>query len=48
SEKVELQLQILPIEKQILEATTTESNSLISKMKTLSNLLATMYSNTSN
>ncbi|CAG8794684.1 21206_t:CDS:1, partial [Dentiscutata erythropus] len=48
SEEVELQLQILPIKNQILEATTTKSNSLIFKMKTLSDSLATMYSNTSN
>ncbi|CAG8682421.1 2628_t:CDS:1, partial [Cetraspora pellucida] len=45
--KVELHLQILPVKKQLLKANTAKSNSLILRMKTLSNPLATIYNSTS-
>ncbi|CAG8452585.1 12922_t:CDS:1 [Cetraspora pellucida] len=44
SEEVELHSQTLSVEKQILEVNTVESNSLIPRMKTSSDPLATMYS----
>ncbi|CAG8791073.1 3578_t:CDS:1, partial [Cetraspora pellucida] len=44
SEEVELHSQTLSVEKQILEVNTVESNSLISRMKTPSDPLASMYS----
>ncbi|CAG8744671.1 4928_t:CDS:1, partial [Cetraspora pellucida] len=44
SEKVELHSQTLSVEKQILKVNTVESNSLIPRMKTPSDPLATMYS----
>ncbi|CAG8681256.1 11809_t:CDS:1, partial [Cetraspora pellucida] len=44
SEEVELHSQTLPAKKQISEENTVESNSLIPRMKTPSDPLATMYS----
>ncbi|CAG8760175.1 12672_t:CDS:1, partial [Cetraspora pellucida] len=44
SEEVELHSQILPDENQNLEASTPEGNSLILRIKTLTDPLATMYS----